>query len=448
MYPVGFQEVDQEHDAAAGPGDGIGPGDRFQPVHEVQGDGDIADPDQAPADQHSDHGHRGLARAPHDARDAMGEGQQAIEQADGPHMPHAKIDDFGGIVKNPDQLGCEQVGTDTDQLRHNAGAGDAEAHTLLYPVVFAGTQVLAHEGGKGLAEAGDGQEGEAFQLGIGAAACHSRRAETVDAALNHQIRHGDDGILDTGGQAEADDIFQAGQIKADLPDVHLVGRVFCPQQVDAAEGGTDTLGDGSRHGSGAHTPLKAAHKQQVQHNIHASGEYQIIQGMTAVAHSVEDTHEDIVHHREDGTAEIVAEIADGLGQHLLGGAHPAQDRGGKGHTRNGQQHAGGEAEGDIRMYGLTHSCIVLRAIVPGDDHARAHGDAVEKAHHHKNQAAGGADRRQGGIPQEPAHHPGIEGIVELLEHIAQKHRQGEQQHGLPDGAFRQRIVFLHGDTLP
>ena len=54
--PVGFQEIDQQDNAAAGPCDGIGPGDRGQFIDKLYGDGNIADPENTPAGEHGEHG--------------------------------------------------------------------------------------------------------------------------------------------------------------------------------------------------------------------------------------------------------------------------------------------------------------------------------------------------------------------------------------------------------
>ena len=69
------------------------------------------------------------------------------------------------------------------------------------------TEVLADEGRQRHREAGDGKEGKALELGIGAAARHGVRAKGVDVALHDDVCKGDDGILHTRRQAEADDIF-------------------------------------------------------------------------------------------------------------------------------------------------------------------------------------------------------------------------------------------------
>ena len=56
-------------------------------------------------------------------------------------------------------------------------------------------QVLPDEGGNGRGKAGNGQEGEALHLGIGAAAAHGHLAKGIDIGLHHYIGQRDDGIL-------------------------------------------------------------------------------------------------------------------------------------------------------------------------------------------------------------------------------------------------------------
>ena len=141
-------------------------------------------------------------------------------------------------------------------------------------------------------------------------------------------------------------------------------------------------------------------------------------------------------------AEIIAEIADGLGKHFLRCAHPPQNGGGKQNTQNGQQDSCSKAKGHIGMDGFSHGGIILCAIVPGDDHTCAHGNTVEKADHHENQTAGRADSRQGGVAEKTPHNPGVKGVVKLLKHIAQKYRKGKQQHDFPDRPLGQRMLLV------
>ena len=443
MHPVHFEKVDQKYDGAAGPGQRVCPGNGGQFVDEPQGQRDIADPDQTPAHQHGCHGHRGLAGTPHHTGDAVGQGQQTVKQADGPHMPGAVIHHLGRIIEEPNELGSKHPGKHTDQLRHGAGAGHSEGHTLLHPVVLLGTQILAYEGGQSLGKAGHRQEGKALDLTVGAAARHCRLAEAVDVALDHQIGEGNDGILDAGGQAETDDGLQTLPVEPHLPELQLVGRVHL-HQMDAAKRCADSLGNGGGQGRCPDSHPEHTHKQQIQSHIDKGRQDQIVQRMLAVTHRVVDPHENIIGNGKDGSAEIKPEVADGLGQHILGSSHPPQDGGTEGHTQYTQCHTCAKAEGHIGMDGPAHGIVVLCSVAPGDQHTGTHGHTVEEADEHKDQTAGGADRRQGILSQKVAYTPGVKGIIKLLEHISQENRQGEQQHLFPDDTLGQSVFIVQG----
>lgn len=91
------------------------------------------------------------------------------------------------------------------------------------------------------------------------------------------------------------------------------------------------------------------------------------------------------------------------------------------------------------MDGKTHMVIILGSEIPGNHDTCAHGNTVEEADHHVNQTTGGADCGQGIITQEIADYPGVEGVIQLLKNIAQKNRQGKEDHLFPDRSFCQRI---------
>ena len=447
MNPVGAEEIDQENDAAECPGDGVGPGDRCQLVEEFQGYGDIGHPEQAPAAQHGKHGHGGFACAPHNTGDAVGKGQQAVEQADGLHVPGAEPDGFLRIGEKADQLRRKQVGQHTDDLGHRAAAGDAEAYALFDPVVTACAKILSHEGGQGLRKAGHGQEGKALQLGIGAAAGHSGLAEAVDIGLDHHVGKGDDAVLHAGGQTVADNIQKAFAVETEIPEPDTVGGIH-PQQMDQAQKGADTLGDGGGNGGRAYTEAKSRHKQQVQADIDKRGYDQIEQGVFAVAYGVENAHENVIHDRKQTAAEVKTEIFDGLGQHFRRCAHPAQDHRRQADTHNGQHRTGHKAEGNGCVDGLAHGVILLGTESTGNDHTGTHSQAVEKADHHEDQTAGGADGGQGIVTDEITHTPGIEGVIKLLEHIPKKDRQGKQQDRFPNRPLGQGLALtLQSRTL-
>ena len=196
MYPVGFQEIYKEYDAAERPCDGVCKGNGLQLREVSQCDRHITYADKAPAQEHGVHGNGSPSRAAHDASDAVGKGQKEIEEADGPHMPYAMVDNIQIGIEEPYQFRGEQITQDTDTFCREGGAYDAEANTFFDACIVLGAKILTDKCGKGHGEAGDREEREAFYLGVGATAGHGGGTEAVDIGLDDQICQGDHRVLD------------------------------------------------------------------------------------------------------------------------------------------------------------------------------------------------------------------------------------------------------------
>ena len=84
----------------------------------------------------------------------------------------------------------------------------------------------------------------------------------------------------------------------------------------------DALGNGGGNGGGTHAPTEHGNEQQIQYHIDTGGKNQIVEGVFAVAHCVEDSHGNIIHHGKYRTAEVIAKIGDGLRQYICGSTHP------------------------------------------------------------------------------------------------------------------------------
>ncbi len=145
-----------------------------------------------------------------------------------------------------------------------------------------------------------------------------------------------------------DDGFQAGPVKTDFAQDQLSGTIQA-QHTDAAKQSADTLRNGGCQCGRAYTQVQNSDEHQVQDNIDDTGENQIVQRVTAIAHGMKNTHKDIVHDREERAAEIKSEIADGVGQNILRRSHPPQNHRGKDHTQNRQQYACAQAKGCMAL---------------------------------------------------------------------------------------------------
>ena len=303
------------------------------------------------------------------------------------------------------------------------------------------TEVLADEGRQRHRKAGDGKEGKALELGIGAAARHGVRAEGVDVALDDDVRKGNDGILHTGGQAEVNNLLEHGQMEANFAQAHAVDRVIVAQAEDA-QAEAHELRDACGQRGGPDAPMEHTDKQQVERDVHKRRQDQVIQRVAAVSHGLQDADAEVIHDDGYGARKIHPEIVDGVRQHVRIRLHEAQQLRRERHAEHRQHDARRQAEGQRRMDGRLEFLVVLRAVVACDDDARADGDAVEKADEQEDQTAGGADGSIGVLIQEAADDKGVSCVVELLENVSEQDRQGKKQHAAPDRAGGQRMLHL------
>ena len=410
MDPVCFQEIDEEDNAAEGPGDGVCPGDGGELIDKLHRNGNVGHPEHTPAGKHGKHGDGCLACAPHHTGYAMGERKQEVEKTNGAHMLNTVANGRCRFTEKADQLRRKHIGKYADQLRHDTAAYDAEGNALFHSGMLSCAKVLSHKGGEGLGKAGDRQEGKTLQLGVCAAAGHGSLAKAVDIGLHHHVGNGDDAVLHAGGDTVAEDLQETFLVKADLADTDPVRRVDT-DDMQKAQQRADTLRNGSGNGGRADAKAQHSHKEHIQNDIDEGGEDQIIKGVLAVANSMENTYKNVVHDCKERAPEVVTKILDGLGKYLCRRSHPAQDGRRKRNTGNGQHYAGDQAQGDGRMDGFFHSAVLFRTESPGDDHTGAHGNAVKKADHHKDQTAGGADCGKGLVADVIAYTPCVEGII-------------------------------------
>ena len=380
----------------------------------MNGDRDIGDADDAPAHQHDDHGDHGLARAPQDAGDAMGKCQQAVEQRDRMSLGGAVPDDLGIIVECGNKHGSQYVDADPDDLGKDDRADDAKPGAAFYPVEFLGAKILSDEGGQRQSKAGDGQEAEALDLGVSATAGYRHFTKAVDIGLDDDIGKGNDGILQSCGQAVGNDHFQVAAGKTDLPQGYAV-ILLGPHKSAQAQQGTDKLGNDGGQRRRAHAPVEDTHKQQVQHHIDDRGNDEVYERMTAITHGLQDAHKNVVHDKGQGPQKINSEIDDRIFEHIGRRAHPGQYFRSEDQSEYSQQQTRGQSKGNVGVDGLFEIFLIPGAKIPGDDHPGAHGYAVEKSHKEQDETARGADRGQCVAAEKISHNEGICRIVKLLE---------------------------------
>ena len=390
MHPIHLQKVDQEHHRADKPGQRVSPEHHRDLFHQCHCDGDVGDPQEAPAAQHGKHGHTCLSGTAHDGCDAVGEGQKEIKQGHGAGLSHTEADHLWIVVKEGDQVGREDVNTYADDFGHQHGADETKGCSFFGAFILPCTQILSHEGGQCHGKAGHREEGEAFDLGVGTAAGHRGDVEQVDLGLDHHIRDADHRVLQTGGQTKRDDFTEFAGVKANLLQRDTVDGVVTDQP-GKTEHCAESLGNNCRQCCGGNAPLKHSDEQQIQNHVGEGRDDQIIQRVAAVAHRLQNTHCDIVHDNGDHAGKVGAEISHRVGHYAFRHADQGQNVRREGDSDDRQQHTGGQTKGDVSVNGFLHIVIPFGTVVSGDGNSGTHGDTVKKANHQKDKTSGGAD---------------------------------------------------------
>lgn len=431
MKPVRLKIICGKDDCAECPGKWISPENHVDDRNEMYCNGYIGYPNNAPAQQHDQHGHPRTPRAPENSGQTVGVGQQEVKEGNRVGLDDAIPDHLRVAVEGADEQRRKNIYQNANRLGNGYRAQDTEPGAFFGPVIFLRSKILADKGSKGHDKAVDRQEAEALNLGVGAAAGHGHFAEGVDIGLHHHIGKGDDGVLQARREPVTDYLAEQPRVKADFGDLDPV-FLLCPRQTDKTEKSAQKLGDYRSQRGASHTQVQHSHKEQVKRHVDHGGENQVVQGMLTVAHGLQDAHKNIVEDESQGAAEINAEISDGGRENIGGRSHKLQDKGREDNAHGRQRDSGYNTQGHGGVYGQRHPFLVSCPKIPGDNYPRPHSDTVKKAHQQENQAAGGADRRKGVASYKITHNQGICGIVKLLEQIAQKQWKCKCKYFAPD----------------
>jgi len=200
--------------------------------------------------------------------------------------------------------------------------------------------------------------------------------------------------------------------------------------------GADKLGYNRCRRSRSYAPFEYGDKEQIKEDVRNGGNDKVVKRVSAVTDCVKDSRCYIIHKGSKHAVKIRSEVENGIGEHVGGGAHPAQHVGREDNAHNRQNHTAHKAEGDVRMYGAAHILLVLGAEEFCNYNARAHGNTVKQSHDHKDKIAGGAYSGKGLLIYEISYDQSVCGVVKLLEQITEKNRESKGKEPLPYGPLQ------------
>ena len=125
-------------------------------------------------------------------------------------------------------------------------------------------------------------------------------------------------------EAEPQDLPQYRAVEADAAQLNppaLAGA----GQLEQAQPGADELGENGGHGGTAYSGVKYADKQQVQHQIDSGGGHEIVEGVTAVPHRLQNAHQNVIHDGTGRPGKVNPQIGHRVCHDLRRGIHPDQN---------------------------------------------------------------------------------------------------------------------------
>lgn len=207
---------------------------------------------------------------------AVHKGGDAVGKAHDAYALHARVDNGGFRGEQGEELPPEQEQAAAQQQTYAKRVGQCDEVALLHAVGLARAVVLAHEAGTGHVEGGHAVVDEVVGVGGGGVALDHEGVEGVDARLNEEVRDGEDGVLEPGGQTESKDAFGHGGVELGLFEIEGVAVLHLGQGVED-EPRRDALGDGAGQRHARYVQLADDDEEEVEQDVQNARDAQKVQ---------------------------------------------------------------------------------------------------------------------------------------------------------------------------
>jgi len=438
------------HQCRQDPADGVAEVKHRGGVEQPEDGGDPDEAEQAAAHEADHHRQDGVAPAAQAAGQNIHAAAEQIGGADDVHTGQtgSHHDLIGGV--EVEQRFAQQGSTAAQHEAGDGGAEQAVAHDAVQVVVPAGAHVLAREGDSGLGESVHGGIDEALEVGSGRVAGHDDGAEGVDRRLDDDVGEAEHGALQTGRQADAQDLAQSPRMEAQMAEVE-VERAFLLHQQGRDHAGGDGLADDGGQSDARHAHGEEDDEHEVQHHIDGARHGQTEQRPPGVAHGAQEGRAEVVQHGHGHADEVYLEVEGGQADDVLRAAHQLQqDAGGK-KAHHGQKEAADEAQRHGGLDGVADALIILRAEAAGRNDVRAQRQAHEQVDQQVDERTVGADSGQRRAARKASHDDDIGCVEQQLQDAGCSQRQGKQDDLLQHGAAGQIAcpgILCHENALP
>ena len=294
--------------------------------------------------------------------------------------------------------------------------------------------VLAGEGDHCLGEGVQQAVGDEVEVLAGGHAGDTVGAEAVYGGLDDHVGDGEDHALKTCREADLDNALQIFRHKFQPGRVEPEFILLVHQEVHHHARG-ETVGQYGGQGHTDDVQMKTDYEEEIQDNIHHAGDGQADEGTGAVPLASQDGGTEIVQHDGRHAQEVDAQVQHGQVHDVLRRAHQVQQGVCHKNTCDQQKSAGGQGHGNDCVNRVADLVTASLPQQVGDHHVRADREPQEKVDHQADDGGVAAHGRHGLGIRETADNGKVCGIEQLLQHAADRQRQGKQDH-----FFRQRAV--------
>lgn len=205
-----------------------------------------------------------------------------------------------------------------------------------------------------------------------------------------------------------------------------------------AQGDRDRLGDHGRERGSAHTPLQRPDHQDDEPDVQGARHGEEHQRGLGISDRTDDRGEIVEEHRRARAEEADLGEDRGLGHQLGRRLQQREDRTGEEGRSDRQDHTRDGAQQNTGRDRTAHGGVIPRAEGLGDRDRETARQSPGEPEQQEQQAAGRADRREGGDAEVPTDDDGIGELVQLLHHVPEQKGDGEGKDDAPRAARGER----------
>ena len=179
---------------------------------------------------------------------------------------------------------------------------------------------VAHAVGQG----GKGGDNQVVELHSGGVAGNDAGAKAVDDALDDDIAHGHEALLQDTGHGNAGNAAEHGEGES-RSAANGFNAAQPKQHDDHGQYAADALAEEGGPGNTGHTHLEGRDEENVHGDVGGGGGGQEVEGRLGIAQGGEDAGGQIVEEEEGEAVEIDVQVDEAVGHEFLGGLDELQE---------------------------------------------------------------------------------------------------------------------------